>query len=210
MPRPAAGSGLSHVRANLLLQTAQALRALGLRLDHVMLQAYGCSGARSVPAITTTVRALAGRCSTTTAACRCSGRLPARPTCWRKGLGRTRRRCEASDCVSYQSELVRSQLPIWHWAMACSGRQCEIMRTAKQQFQCQLLFASCALVSALVDLREAHGRSLNTQAAKIVKYGKTIANTFWVEHASTAHGFMYRCAGLPLGLGRTERPRLNA
>jgi hypothetical protein len=30
------------------------------------------------------------------------------------------------------------------------------------------------------------------QALQIVKYGKTIANTFWVEHASTAHGFIYK------------------
>lgn len=31
------------------------------------------------------------------------------------------------------------------------------------------------------------------QAVSIVKYGKTIANRFWTSHASTAHGFMYRC-----------------
>lgn len=30
------------------------------------------------------------------------------------------------------------------------------------------------------------------QAASITKYGKTIANRFWVSHASNAHGFMYR------------------
>lgn len=30
------------------------------------------------------------------------------------------------------------------------------------------------------------------QAATISKYGKTIANTFWVKQASTAHGFMYK------------------
>lgn len=30
------------------------------------------------------------------------------------------------------------------------------------------------------------------QAAMITKYGKTIANRFWVSHASNAHGFMYR------------------
>jgi hypothetical protein len=32
------------------------------------------------------------------------------------------------------------------------------------------------------------------QAATIARYGKTIANTFWVQQASTAHGFMYKCA----------------
>ena len=32
------------------------------------------------------------------------------------------------------------------------------------------------------------------QAPGIVKYGKTIGNTFWIDHASTAHGFMYMCA----------------
>ena len=31
------------------------------------------------------------------------------------------------------------------------------------------------------------------QAAAAVRYGKSIANMFWVEHASTAHSFMYRC-----------------
>lgn len=32
------------------------------------------------------------------------------------------------------------------------------------------------------------------QAAGITKYGKTIANRFWVAQASNAHGFMYRQA----------------
>eukprot|EP00892_Ulva_mutabilis_P004008 jgi/Ulvmu1/197/UM001_0201.1 len=36
------------------------------------------------------------------------------------------------------------------------------------------------------------------QAASITKYGKTIANRFWVSHASNAHGFMYRGNAAPV------------
>ena len=39
------------------------------------------------------------------------------------------------------------------------------------------------------------------QAAAIVKYGKSVVNTYWVAQASNAHGFMYRCA---LYAGRLE------